>query len=125
MDSLTPPASPALGEITALTHLTQEVQTLHRHFNALVRAVTLVAVILALTLAFEFWRAWQRRPQARIAAQTRGNLQLIASVADEYRTAAARSPELAAIGRKYGLEPMASPASAPAPGPAPGPAPHR
>jgi len=109
MDSFVPPPAPSSDEINAMTRLTVEVQTLHRHFEALVRAVTLVSVILALTLAFEFWRAWLRRPQARIAAQTRANLQLIASVADEYRHASARSPELAAIGRKYGIEPVAPP----------------
>ena len=108
MDPLPPPPpSPLACDSAAVADLAREVHSLRRHLETLVRAVTLLAVLLALGLAYEGLSALRRRPLAREAAQLRANLQIIAGAADEYRQASAHSPELIAVGRKYGLEPAA------------------
>lgn len=96
IESIAPPApiSPSAGP------------TPHQ-FRQLLRAVLVLAGVVATIQSLELWRCWQARPAAHQAAQLRANLQHLGSIVEEYRQVSARNPDLVAIGRKYGVEPLA------------------
>ncbi len=109
MESTTlPPAAPVPPD------LRPELLDLRNQINGMLRALLLLITLLAGALVLELWQCWALRPQAQQAAQMRAALQQISATAEEFSRAAARYPELVAIGKKYGVEP-ASPSGTPAP----------
>lgn len=111
-DSAVSPAPRAPGDPgSALAELKSQ-------FDRMVRAVVLLAVMLAVVLVVELWQCWRLRPGAQQAGRIRYNLQQIATTVEEFRKVAAPYPELVALGRKFGVEPLNAPA-APSPAPPP------
>ena len=84
---------------------------LRSQFDRLLRAVVLLAVMLAAVLVVELWQCWRLRPGAQQAGRIRYNLQQIATTVEEFRQVAAPYPELVALGRKFGVEPLSTPAA--------------
>ena len=77
---------------------------LEKQFDRLLRAVVLLSVVMALALAAELWQCWQLRPAAYQAAKMRQNLLQIQGTVEQYRVISLRYPELAILGKKYGIE---------------------
>lgn len=102
-DLVTPTSAPVTSPVPA-----PEVAVLQHQLNRMLRAVVVLAVLLATAQGLELWRCWRAREAARTAGQLRYNLQNWVATLEEFRRVASTHPDLAAIGRKYGLEPVAA-----------------
>lgn len=120
MDSTTvSPAAPSAAP--GSPDLRPDLMDLRNQINGMLRALLLLITMLAGALVLELWQCWALRPQAHQATQMRAALQQISATAQEFSRAAARYPELVAIGRKYGVEPTSMSGGPNAPGGAPAP----
>ena len=97
--------------------LALELNRLKRQFNSLVWAIFALASTLMVGLGIE---VWQLRSAAASSRRTISNLQQIGITVEEFRRLAGRYPELAAVARRHGLEPVPPTPQAPgAPGATP------
>ena len=100
-----------------ITRLEPELAQLKRQLNAALWAVLILALALGVGLGVEVWRLKAAAANSRLLLS---NLQQIGSTVEEFRRLSARYPELAAIAKKHGLEPLpigAVGAGSPSPGP--------
>jgi len=100
--------------IPAVSATSAAASPLPQQFRQMLRAVVVLAILMAAVQSLEMWRCWQTREAAHRAAQLRANMQQLFATIEEYRRASARYPDLIAIGRKYGVEPLAAGSNSPA-----------
>lgn len=112
------PSVPSSSPVSTSPEPAPEIVRLQDQFHQMLRVVVVMAILLAAGQALELWRCWQAREAAQTAGRLRYNLQHMAGTLEEFRRLAAGHPELVAMARKYGLEPL--PATAPATAPAAG-----
>lgn len=95
-----------------------ELQSLPGQFRRLLRAFAVLSVLFATLQVLEVWRCWNAREGAQRAGQLRTMLGQVMSATEEFRRVAVGHPDLVAIGRKYGLEPLPPTGAGTAPAPA-------